>query len=269
MRSAIRRSLELNRKIQTFERQNHVVKRAKATGAHWFVGVSKQDLPGDLADYTPSDIRYAATIYALMNKSYTNLEYIWHTESSHPYVYSCPISFLSAAKETCPKWRDGVRAYHAQEKELAVLRKLDPVVNMTNQLFNDISAYLRNYISAEHSEGPVNKTLLVWLKDRLPRLHAAGLITLRQPAKHAERVYKAYEIYVLSELQQAATPGCRVYTAYDEYGYGCVKVATHKGDLDPLVMLGGESYMHQGWIDIVGSHDELLKKLDAVSNLSL
>jgi hypothetical protein len=35
-------------------------------------------------------------------------------ESSHPYQYSCPISYLDMAPEECAEWREGVRAYHEE-----------------------------------------------------------------------------------------------------------------------------------------------------------
>jgi len=35
-------------------------------------------------------------------------------EQMHPYFYSCPLGYLDVTPVTCEKWREGVRAYHAQ-----------------------------------------------------------------------------------------------------------------------------------------------------------
>jgi hypothetical protein len=35
-------------------------------------------------------------------------------ETSHPYQYSCPISYLDMAPEKCAEWREKVREYHAK-----------------------------------------------------------------------------------------------------------------------------------------------------------
>jgi hypothetical protein len=40
-------------------------------------------------------------------------------ESMHPYGYSCPLDFLDMAPETCPAWREGVRAYHAKHARVS------------------------------------------------------------------------------------------------------------------------------------------------------
>lgn len=37
------------------------------------------------------------------------------TESSFPYRYSCPISYLDRVPETCPKWRARVRSEYARK----------------------------------------------------------------------------------------------------------------------------------------------------------
>ena len=37
-------------------------------------------------------------------------------ESMHPYYYSCPLRYLDMAPMRSAKWREGVRAYHAQRR---------------------------------------------------------------------------------------------------------------------------------------------------------
>ncbi len=43
-------------------------------------------------------------------------------ESMHPYYYSCPLSYLEKAPETCPEWRAGVRKFHATAAMVASLK---------------------------------------------------------------------------------------------------------------------------------------------------
>jgi len=50
-------------------------------------------------------------------------------EAMHPYCYTCPEKLLELAPETCPEWRENVRAYHAKRK-----RKLE--VGVTYELPN-------------------------------------------------------------------------------------------------------------------------------------
>lgn len=38
------------------------------------------------------------------------------TEAMHPYYYSCPLSYLELAPETCKEWREKVREYHAKAR---------------------------------------------------------------------------------------------------------------------------------------------------------
>lgn len=48
-------------------------------------------------------------------------------ESMHPYYYSCPLAFLDEVPETSrganPKWREGVRKYHAERNARLAARR--------------------------------------------------------------------------------------------------------------------------------------------------
>ncbi len=44
-------------------------------------------------------------------------------ESMHPYYYTCPLSYLDMVPVECEEWREGVREYHAKQREKRAARK--------------------------------------------------------------------------------------------------------------------------------------------------
>ena len=243
----------------------HIRRIKKTSGGTWLVLISHRDLVAPLDEYAYHELNDVSSIAVIKFSHGTHQPYALRFESEHPYLYNCPKTFLSMAnKGVDTVWRESVIASIAQEKDLAAIRKSRVIPNMTEELFNAICTFLRVFPAAlrfSRAERTARQLARLHISENdRDLLCQSGLTTRLSPHLYLDRVYAAYEGYVLERFREAMPDNHYATISADGYGYGCIRIQ-ETSDQDYRIVLASETEHRTQWIKVVKDYNALERLL--------